>query len=248
MWYLLIYGDIAITIDVDYAITKGSMIMHMESLVCNLKSDASDCHVITIPLPLFNPSNNKQAGLHHSISSDLEGSLNSTSSHATHDHSPENSNPNGKDLDLSSSTSSSREGSSDNDPDYLTNVTDISPNEGSSGVNASVVVTVVAVLALAVVIVIGVLKENKYTRIKGWRLMYSLKRDPNADIKPRGTTIRRERAENAVPVKTKTKKKKKTTPYSRLQSMLGPSKLGFSRLRAYDSDSEEEEFPVFNRV
>ena len=33
-----------------------------------------------------------------------------------------------------------------------------------------------------------------------------------------------------------------------LHSLLGPSKLGFSRLRTYDSDSEAEEFPIFSRV
>jgi hypothetical protein len=33
-----------------------------------------------------------------------------------------------------------------------------------------------------------------------------------------------------------------------LHSLLGPSKLGFSRLRTYDSDSEVEEFPIFSRV
>ena len=33
-----------------------------------------------------------------------------------------------------------------------------------------------------------------------------------------------------------------------LHSLLGPSQLGFSRLRTYDSDSEADEFPVFNRV
>jgi peptidylamidoglycolate lyase len=33
-----------------------------------------------------------------------------------------------------------------------------------------------------------------------------------------------------------------------LHSLLGPSKLGFSRLRTYDSDSEVEEFPIFSRL
>lgn len=104
----------------------------------------------------------------------------------------------------------------------------------------------VAVLALAIIITIGVLKEYKYIKFKGWRLLHSHERDTTIGVKPSGTTIRREREKNATPAKKK--KKKRMTPYSRLQSVLGPSKLGFSRLRAYDSDSEEEEFPVFNRV
>ncbi len=33
-----------------------------------------------------------------------------------------------------------------------------------------------------------------------------------------------------------------------LHSLLGPSRPGFSRLKTYDSDSEDEAFPVFNRV
>ncbi len=44
------------------------------------------------------------------------------------------------------------------------------------------------------------------------------------------------------------KEKKKSTARDTLHSLLGPGKFGFSRLRTYDSDSEREEFPVFNRV
>ena len=42
--------------------------------------------------------------------------------------------------------------------------------------------------------------------------------------------------------------KQKQHPRDALHSLLGPSQLGFSRLRTYDSDSEVEDFPIFSRV
>ena len=109
-------------------------------------------------------------------------------------------------------------------------------NLSSISVNASVVVAVLAVLALVIIITLGVLKEYKYIRFNGWRLLHSYDRDK--------TSSPATRRENSVLVKTR---KRKMTPYSRLQAALGPSKLGFSRLRTEETDSEEE-FPVFNRV
>ncbi len=113
--------------------------------------------------------------------------------------------------------------------------------EQQTNVNVGVVVTVVAVAMLALIISVGVIKEYRHLKFKGWRFVHSGERDATIGVKPSGSTVRREK-------KGVTKKKKKMTPYNKLQSVLGASKLGFSRLKTYDSDSEEEEFPVFNRV
>ena len=111
------------------------------------------------------------------------------------------------------------------------------------GVNVGVIIAVFAVALLTIIVTIGVLREHKYLKFKGWRMLQSGKRDTTIGVKSSGTTVRRETE------KTKKKKKKKRlSPQKKLQSLLGPSQLGFSRLKTYDSDSEEEEFPVFNRV
>ena len=75
-----------------------------------------------------------------------------------------------------------------------------------------------AITALILVVVIGILKEHRYCR-------FGLKK-----------------------LSRKAKETKAKTPRDALNSLLGPSKLGFSRLRTYDSDSEVEEFPIFSRV
>ena len=100
-------------------------------------------------------------------------------------------------------------------------------------VNLGVFIAVFVLVTVFVLILIGVLKEHKYLRFKG------------------AVCLRRGRVAVATNGKvngTATKKKKKPNPKKTLHSLLGPSQLGFSRLKTYDSDSEEEEFPVFNRV
>lgn len=109
-----------------------------------------------------------------------------------------------------------------------------------AGVNVGVVVAVLAVLALVALVIVGVLKEHRLIRFKSWRLLQAGERDKTIGVKPSGTTMRR--------AEEKKKKKKRLTPQKKLQSLLGPSQLGFSRLKTYDSNSEDEEFPVFNRV
>ena len=114
----------------------------------------------------------------------------------------------------------------------------------SVGVNVGVVVAVVAVLALLVLITVGVLKEHRFIRFQGWRLMQAGERDTTVGVKPSGSTTQREVEKE----KRRKRKQKKMSPQKKLQSLLGPSNLGFSRLKTYDSNSEDEEFPVFNRV
>lgn len=110
-----------------------------------------------------------------------------------------------------------------------------------AGVNVGVVVAVLAVVAVIALVVVGVLKEHRLIRFKGWRLLQAGERDKTIGITSSGTTTRREEEKLR-------KKKQKMTPQKKLQSLLGPSHLGFSRLKTYDSNSEDEEFPVFNRV
>ena len=111
----------------------------------------------------------------------------------------------------------------------------------TTGVNVGVVVAVLAVLALIVLITVGVLKEHRFIRFQSWRLLQAGERDRTVGVKPSGTTTQRD-------VEKERKKKRKLTPKKKLQSLLGPSSLGFSRLKTYDSNSEDEDFPVFNRV
>lgn len=114
----------------------------------------------------------------------------------------------------------------------------------TAGVNVGIVVAVLAVVALVVLVTVGVLKEHRFIRFQSWRLLQAGERDKTVGVKPSGTTTQRE-AEKA---RKKKKKKKRLSPKKKLQSLLGPSNLGFSRLKTYDSNSEDEEFPVFNRV
>ena len=110
------------------------------------------------------------------------------------------------------------------------------------GVNVGVIVAVFAVATLIILVTIGVIKEHKFIKFKTWRILQAGDRDTTIGVKASsGTTTQRA-------VEKKKKKKKRLNPRKKLQSLLGPSQLGFSRLRTYDSDSEEEEFPVFNRV
>ena len=141
-----------------------------------------------------------------------------------------------------------------NKTDSMANLSDISlPDDDKShssqsqpaGTNVGIVVTVVAVAALALIIAVGVIKEYRHIKFKGWRLLHSSERNSTIGVKSSGTTVRREKK---VKKQKNDRKKKRLTPYNKLQSVLGQSKLGFSRLKTYDSDSEEEEFPVFNRV
>jgi len=143
---------------------------------------------------------------------------------------------------------------SEDEPESMANLSNISPpddhksssSQGKpSSTNVGIVVTVVAVAALALIIAVGVIKEYRHIKFKGWRLLHSEERDATIGVKPSGTTVKRESKKGK---KQKKDKKRRLTPYNKLQSVLGQSKLGFSRLKTYDSDSEEEEFPVFNRV
>lgn len=99
-------------------------------------------------------------------------------------------------------------------------------------VNLGVIIAVFVLATVFGLILIGVLKEHKYLRFRG---ALCLRRGKVAIESVNGKA-------NSVT------KKKRSNPKKTLHSLLGPSKLGFSRLRTYDSDSEEEEFPVFNRV
>ena len=75
-----------------------------------------------------------------------------------------------------------------------------------------------AIVGLILVVVVGILKEHRFFRF-----------------------LRTRRGSRVVATENK-------SPRETLHSLLGPSKLGFSRLRTYDSDSEVEEFPIFSRV
>jgi peptidylamidoglycolate lyase len=75
-----------------------------------------------------------------------------------------------------------------------------------------------AIVALILVVVVGILKEHRFLRFRARRV---------------GTTQASSEGK---------------TSRETLHSLLGPSKLGFSRLRTYDSDSEVEEFPIFSRL
>ena len=113
------------------------------------------------------------------------------------------------------------------------------------GVNVGVTIAALAVVALIVLVTVGVLKEHRFIKFQGWRLLQAGERDTTIGVKAtEGTTTMRE----ADKMKKRKKKKRRLSPRRKLQSLLGPSQLGFSRLRTYDSNSEDEEFPVFNRV
>ena len=84
-----------------------------------------------------------------------------------------------------------------------------------------VFVTIFIVVILIIIVMVGILKEHRYLRVFWWKVKSTKK-----------------------PSTPRTQKRTKDP----LHSILGPSQLGFSRLRTYDSDSEIEEFPIFSRV
>ncbi len=99
-----------------------------------------------------------------------------------------------------------------------------------STVNLGVFIAIIVMVIIFVLILIGVLKEHKYLRFRGAVCLRRGKVPVHSNGKVNGAM------------------KLRSNPKKTLHSLLGPSQLGFSRLRTYDSDSEEEEFPVFNRV
>ncbi len=110
-----------------------------------------------------------------------------------------------------------------------------------------VVVAVLSIAMLVVLVTIGVIKEHRLIKFNTWRCLQSKDRDTAIGVTPSGTTTQRKEEKDKR--EKKKKKRKSLNPRKKLQSLLGPSQLGFSRLKNYDSNSEEdEEFPVFNRV
>lgn len=87
---------------------------------------------------------------------------------------------------------------------------------------------------LAVLVVGGIMKREGVFR-RSWERVAGTNKNKASGKPPRGG--------GASGTKGKKSKAQET-----LHSLLGPGKFGFSRLRTYDSDSEMEEFPVFNRV
>jgi hypothetical protein len=98
-------------------------------------------------------------------------------------------------------------------------------------VNLGLLIAIIVMVIIFVLILIGVLKEHKYLRFRGAVCLRRGKVPIHSNGKSNGAIS-----------------KLRSNPKKALHSLLGPSQLGFSRLRTYDSDSEEEEFPVFNRV
>ena len=177
------------------------------------------------------------------IPQDLEEALDSSPLHAT--TLPSNSTrQHAVPTDPNSTSSSSS--TTQHPGDTASVQIDVHRKKPTTGVNVGVVVAVLAVVLLIVLVVIGVLKEHRFIRFQSWRLLQAGERDTTIGVKPNsGTTTQREVDKEK---RKKKKKKKKMTPQKKLQSLLGPSNLGFSRLKTYDSNSEDEEFPVFNRV
>ena len=95
--------------------------------------------------------------------------------------------------------------------------------------NAGIFVAIFVVVLVILLVVFGILREHKY--LKKLRLYVGSRRKQKGAADAGG-----------VGVETHGRKGKP------LHSLLGASRPGFSRLKTYDSDSEEEEFPVFNRV
>ena len=125
----------------------------------------------------------------------------------------------------STNSSANIEGSSKNGA----NSQDNNSNKTST-VNLGLFIAIIVMVIVFVLILIGVLKEHKYLRFRGAVCLRRGKVPVHSNGKVNGTS------------------KLRSNPKKALHSLLGPSQLGFSRLRTYDSDSEEEEFPVFNRV
>ena len=140
------------------------------------------------------------------------------------------------------STTTEQEGENGGSRNSSVNIEGSSSNGGenspkkkpAASISVGIFIAVFVMVTIFVLILIGVLKEHKYLRFRGAVCLRRGKVPVDTNGKVNGTTSQ--------------KKKKKSNPRKALQALLGPSKLGFSRLRTYDSDSEEEEFPVFNRV
>lgn len=158
-----------------------------------------------------------------------------------------NTTVSGSGEELSNSTVSNVSNSDEEaaaDSQNIAHLEDKDSKKPTVGVNVGVTVAALAIVALIVLVTVGVLKEHRFIRFQGWRLLQAGERDTTVGVKPsEGTTTMRD-----VEKKKKRKKKRTLSPRRKLQSLLGPSHLGFSRLRTYDSNSEDEEFPVFNRV
>ena len=142
------------------------------------------------------------------------------------------SNNNEIDEGSSTGTTEGNKNSSANIEGSLKNEANPQDNNSNkiSTVNLGLFIAIIVMVIVFVLILIGVLKEHKYLRFRGAVCLRRGKVPVHSNGKVNGTS------------------KLRSNPKKALQSLLGPSKLGFSRLRTYDSDSEEEEFPVFNRV
>lgn len=94
--------------------------------------------------------------------------------------------------------------------------------------NFGIFIAIFVVVVLVLIVVFGLLREHKY--LKKIRNYVNLRRKTAGPVEGGGVAVEAK------------------SPKNTLQSLLGPSQFGFSRLKTYDSDSEAEEFPVFNRV
>ena len=122
------------------------------------------------------------------------------------------------------------EGSPKNKPNPQDNNNSNKSNKVAT-VNLGLLIAIIVMVIIFVLILVGVLKEHKYLRFRGAVCLRRGKVPVHSNGRVNGAAS-----------------KLRSNPKKTLHSLLGPSQLGFSRLRTYDSDSEEEEFPVFNRV
>ncbi len=95
--------------------------------------------------------------------------------------------------------------------------------------NIGIFVAIFVVVLVILIILVGILREHKY--LKKLRLYVGSRRKTAGAAEAGGVKVEA-RGKKGIP----------------LRSLLGPSRPGFSRLKTYDSDSEDEDFPVFNRV
>ncbi|XP_064390589.1 peptidyl-glycine alpha-amidating monooxygenase-like isoform X2 [Halichondria panicea] len=95
--------------------------------------------------------------------------------------------------------------------------------------NVGIFVAIFVVVLVILIILVGILREHKY--LKKLRLYVGSRRKTAGAAEGGGVKVEA-RGKKGIP----------------LHSLLGPSRPGFSRLKTYDSDSEDEDFPVFNRV
>ena len=157
----------------------------------------------------------------------LQGSKPPDSDHNGNDRIDEGGSSTSTTEEGGKNSSANIEGSSKNDPNQDKN----GSGNKIATVNLGLLIAIIVMVIVFVLILIGVLKEHKYLRFKGAVCLRRGKVPVNSNGKVNGATS-----------------KFRSNPKKALHSLLGPSQLGFSRLRTYDSDSEEEEFPVFNRV